>query len=92
MRSVYLFLLSIIIIIACDKGLSPDLGEEKAGFSGTITFSGEWNPAINETHIVVFKDPLLSIDDFNVFNLKFEVKQSQMVRRYINTLQMMITH
>ncbi len=72
MRIAYLlFILTLIFISACDKGLSPDLAEEKSGFSGTITFSGEWNPDINQTHVVVFKDPLLSISDFNVFNLKF---------------------
>ena len=66
-----LFILSIILISACDKGLSPDLAEEKSGFGGTITFKGEWNPDVNQTHVVVFEDPLLSISDFNVFNLKF---------------------
>jgi len=71
MRSVYLLLFSIIFINSCDKGLSPDLAEEKAGFGGTITFSGEWNPTITETHVVVFKNSLLSVSDFNIFNLSF---------------------
>jgi hypothetical protein len=66
-----IFFISILIFISCDKGLSPDLAEVKAGFGGIVTFTGEWDPKINQTHIVVFKDPLLSIEDFNVFNLNF---------------------
>jgi len=72
MRTAYLFFILILIFIsACDKGLSPDLADPKTGFGGTITFSGAWNPEVNQTHIVLFKDPLLSEDDFNVFNLKY---------------------
>ena len=73
MRAYQIFIILILIaaLVSCDKGLSPDLAEEKAGFGGTVTFSGEWNPAITQTHVVVFKDPLLTVNDFNVFNLSF---------------------
>lgn len=71
MRAIPILLLSVFIFVSCDKGLSPDLADVNPGFGGTITFSGEWNPDIVQTHVVVFKNPLLSIDDFNVFNLTF---------------------
>ncbi len=60
-----------LFFISCDKGLSPNLEEGKAGFGGTITFSGEWNPRVKQTNVVVFQNPLLSVADFNIFNLKF---------------------
>lgn len=60
-----------LLFVSCDKGLSPEPEEGKAGFGGTITFSGEWNPLVKQTNIVVFKNPLLSVTDFNIFNLKF---------------------
>jgi hypothetical protein len=68
---IFIILIAITAFVSCDKGLSPDLGEEKAGFGGSITFSGDWNPDILQTHVVVFKNPLLTVDDFNVFNLSF---------------------
>ena len=71
MRAIAILLLSVFIFVSCDKGLSPDLADVNPGFGGTITFGGEWNPDIVQTHVVVFKNPLLSIDDFNVFNLTF---------------------
>jgi hypothetical protein len=64
-------LFSCFLISSCDEGLSPDLADVRPGFGGTVTFSGDWNPEINQTHVVVFRDPLLSIEDFNVFNLSF---------------------
>lgn len=72
MRTSYLLIILILVYItACDKGLSPELTEPEAGFGGTVTFSGDWDPSITQTHIVVFKNPLLSVSDFNVFNLSF---------------------
>jgi hypothetical protein len=67
----YIIILIILIFISCDEGLSPDLADEEVGFGGTITFSGEWDQTINQTHVVVFKQPLLDVSDFNVFNLKY---------------------
>ena len=72
MRAYQIFIIFLLaVFVSCDKGLSPDLAEEKAGFGGTVNFSGEWNPDIIQTHVVVFREPLLTIDDFNVFNLSF---------------------
>lgn len=68
----YLFTLPIAahLFISCDEGLAPE-PIKAAGFSGTITFIGNWPEGVTRTHIVVFKDPLLSASDFNAFNLKF---------------------
>ena len=71
MRGILIILFAGLILISCDEGLSPDLADAKSGFGGTISFVGDWNPEITQTHLVVFKDPLLSITDFNVFNLSF---------------------
>jgi hypothetical protein len=72
MRAIGIIILFLsLLLISCDKGLSPDLAEEQVGFGGTITFSGEWNNEVKETHVILFKDPLLSVTDFNVFNLKY---------------------
>jgi hypothetical protein len=71
---VILVLISILILSNCGGGIEPEPEipkEERAGFSGTIYFKGEWNPAVKRTHLVVFKDPLNSAADFNIFNLKF---------------------
>ena len=67
---IFILLLSLIFV-SCDKGLSPEPEEGKSGFGGKITFIGEWNPLAKQTNIVVFKNPLLSVSDFNIFNLKF---------------------
>ncbi len=67
----FLIILLSIILLSCDKGLSPDMAEIKVGFGGEVTFIGEWDKEVTQTHIVLFKEPLLSKDDFNVFNLKY---------------------
>jgi len=64
-------LLLIISLVSCDKGLSPDMASPKVGFEGTVNFIGNWNPKAKQTYVVLFKEPLLSITDFNVFNLKY---------------------
>lgn len=71
MRGILIILFAGLFLISCDEGLSPELADEKSGFGGTISFVGNWNPDITLTHLVVFNDPLLSIADFNVFNLSF---------------------
>jgi len=71
MRSIYIIIIPLIILISCGEGLSPNLAKEEVGFSGRITFSGNWDPSISQTHVVVFKNPLNSVADFNVFNLSF---------------------
>lgn len=72
MRALIIILFSIsFLVLSCDKGLSPDLADENSGFGGTVTFSGGWDPDIKQTHVVAFKEPLSSVDDFNVFNLSY---------------------
>jgi hypothetical protein len=63
--------LIIISFSACDKGIEPKNYDEPTGFSGTVTFVGEWPAEIKRAFIVVFKDPLLSAADFTITNLKF---------------------
>jgi hypothetical protein len=71
MRAFAIIIILLFLLISCDKGLSPELAETKAGFSGTVTFIGNWNSEAKQTYVVAFKNPLLSIDDFSIFNLKF---------------------
>ncbi len=72
---IFLLYLSIFILTfyGCDKGLAPLSAEsaQKAGFSGTITFKGNWPEGITRTHIIVFKDPINSAGDFNLLNLSY---------------------
>jgi hypothetical protein len=65
------FLLLLFHFYGCDKGLSPISSEEKAGFSGIITFVGNWPEGITRTHLVVFQHELKSPSDFNILNLKY---------------------
>lgn len=71
MRVILIIIFASLFFMSCDEGLSPDFADEKSGFGGIISFVGDWNPDISQTHLVVFNDPLLSIADFNVFNLSF---------------------
>ena len=66
-----LVLLLSLLFISCDKGLSPELADEKSGLGGKITFTGDWDATISQTHVVIFKNSLLSESDFNIFNLSF---------------------
>jgi hypothetical protein len=61
----------ILLVDGCNKGLSPISADQKAGFSGTITFLGTWPEGITRTHLVVFEKELKSPSDFNIFNLKY---------------------
>ena len=65
-----LLLILLILNFSCGEGIAPE-PIVQTGFSGTVTFIGGWPEGITRTHIVVFKDPLLSAGDFNAFNLKF---------------------
>jgi hypothetical protein len=67
-----LTLLILGLTAGCDGGISPEPAPPvEPGFSGTVTFVGEWPSDITQTNIVLFKDPLLSDADFNVFNLRY---------------------
>jgi hypothetical protein len=63
-------LILLIINLSCGEGIAPE-PIVQTGFSGTVSFVGNWPQGITRTHIVVFKDPLLTAGDFNAFNLKF---------------------
>ena len=68
----YTLYLLIAALHSCGDGIAP--GPEKSGepgFSGTAYFEGAWPDSVARTHIVLFKDPLLSPEDFNAFNLRY---------------------
>lgn len=64
-------ILIIISLVACDQGIDSKPVSVPTGFRGKVTFIGTWPTDIQRTHIVAFKNPLLSEGDFNVFNLKY---------------------
>ncbi|HSP86621.1 MAG TPA: hypothetical protein VLN45_00690 [Ignavibacteriaceae bacterium] len=64
-----LFLLIILLLNGCDGGIEPQIGE--SGFSGKITFTGDWPDSVTRTHLVIFKDPLNSVGDFSLQNIRF---------------------
>ncbi len=69
--AIFIFL---IVVYGCNKGLTPASIEEeqqKAGFSGNISFEGQWPDSVKWTLLVVFKDPLTSAGSFNVFNVGY---------------------
>jgi hypothetical protein len=66
-----LLLISLLIFFACKKGIEPEPESIEVGFSGTITFIGEWNQNVTSTNIVLFKNPILSEADFNIFNINY---------------------
>ena len=66
-----LLIILVFTLQSCDKGLSPELADINPGFGGTITFIGDWDKEVTRTHVVLFKSPLLSKDDFDAFNLKY---------------------
>ncbi|GAB4295642.1 MAG: hypothetical protein Kow0098_18110 [Ignavibacteriaceae bacterium] len=72
MRIIKALLIIISFLLAyCDHGIAPDYSQETAGFSGTVTFLGQWPDSVKRTHIVVFENPLLTEADFNAFNLRY---------------------
>jgi len=66
--------LSIIILVSgCDKGIEPGEQAGPAGFEGKVTFVGTWPDSIKRTHVVVFKNPILTSNDFFPPNLSFVI-------------------
>ena len=63
--------LILFFFVACDKGIEPKDENEPTGFSGTVTFVGEWPAVVKRTFVVVFKDPVLTLADITINNLKF---------------------
>lgn len=68
---IFQLILLLFLLIGCNQGIEPKSISVPTGFSGEITFIGNWPNDIERTHIVMFKNPLLSEDDFNVINLKY---------------------
>ena len=75
--SILLLIILLFSLISCDQGIEPKPISEPTGFSGELTFIGNWPSGIKRTHLVVFKNPLLSESDFNVLNLKYVSEQIQ---------------
>jgi hypothetical protein len=71
MKYLYMLLFAILTVYGCGKGIEPEPEREAEGFGGKILFSGAWPDSVTRTHLVVFKDPLLTEGDFNIFNLAF---------------------
>jgi hypothetical protein len=69
--SKWLICIPLILLVSCDKGIAPEQDNVEPGFSGTVTFQGEWPANVTRTHLVLFKDPLLSEEDFNAENLVY---------------------
>ncbi len=69
-KSSAVFLFLILYLIGCDKGIEPLPGTQ-SGFSGKIIFIGQWPDSITRTHLVIFKDPLNSISDFSLQNIRY---------------------
>lgn len=58
------------IFLGCDGGLAPSQPVSGVtGFSGKITFTGTWPGGIKRTHLIVFKNPILTVNDFSIINL-----------------------
>ena len=69
-----LIILVIFILYGCGGGIVPATDSDSLqpeGFSGAVIFTGSWPDSVKRTHIVVFRDPLDSVADFNIFNLSF---------------------
>jgi hypothetical protein len=69
------FLILILFAIACDdNGIEPkpEIPADKvSGFHGKVTFVGVWPDSIKRVFVVVFQNPLLTPEDFTIFNLKY---------------------
>lgn len=73
MKIIVFFILISILFFGCGKGIAPTNADEnqKPGFSGTITFLGNWPEDVTRTHLVVFENRLETAADFNISNLKY---------------------
>ena len=67
---------SVYFITGCGKGIEPEpekIATGQTGFSGKVSFTGNWPAGITRTHIVVFKNEINSVDDFSFQNLAYVV-------------------
>ncbi|MBE0573072.1 MAG: hypothetical protein IH618_16130 [Ignavibacteriaceae bacterium] len=69
------FIILMLFAVTCDDhGIEPKPEtpiDKVSGFSGSVTFIGEWPDSIKRAFVVVFQNPLLTPGDFTVFNLKY---------------------
>lgn len=73
--SFLLILIAVFLIIKCNEGIEPEPIESSGptGFSGTVTFVGDWPTDVKRTHLVVFKNAIQTSDDFFPPNLSFVI-------------------
>ena len=68
-------LILVLLALACDDhGIEPrpeTPADKISGFSGKVTFINDWPDSIKRAFVVVFQNPLLTPEDFTIFNLKF---------------------
>jgi len=58
------------IVISCNGGLEPEPpAAGVTGFTGKVTFTGNWPKGIKRTHLVAFKTPIVQVTDFFPPNL-----------------------
>jgi len=69
MRKFLSISLLLVVLVQCNGGIEPGL--QQPGFSGTITFIGNWPDSVKQTIIVLFKNPLLDSSDFSAENLQY---------------------
>ncbi len=68
----FIFLFAIALLSGCNHGIAPiEAPDVEPGFSGKITFIGNWPNDVLQTVVVLFKDPLIDSTDFNMLNLRF---------------------
>ncbi|KUG26312.1 hypothetical protein ASZ90_003850 [hydrocarbon metagenome] len=88
MKSVIAILLVVFLLISCDKGIEPypePVDPENTGIAGTVNFIGTWPSGIARTHIVLFKNAILSEADFFPPNLSYvsnEIDSGTVVLEY----------
>lgn len=77
MKRLFLILLLLTLTILtsrCDKGIEPNpIHVSKPGFEGTVTFTGNWPDSVKLTLLVVFKNRLVTDQDFFPPNLSFAI-------------------
>jgi hypothetical protein len=79
MKKILPIIIGVVLLISlggCDKGIEPEPEPTlsgQTGFSGKVTFIGTWPTGITRTHLFVFKNPILSSQDFSFLNLSFVI-------------------
>lgn len=74
MKKILLVLAAVVLLTltcSCDKGIEPaaEALPGQTGFSGKVTFAGNWPAGITRTHLFVFKNAIQSSADFSFLNL-----------------------